>query len=1049
MKTPVVISVFILAVVLLFSGVLFGPRAFLDANPYHYAPWRFYAQAGDADQKTYRTDALFTYLPRRVELTESIRSGRVPLWNPHVLGGMPFFADPQSRAAYPVALILSAVDPVDAMAYDVAIHLVLAMVGMYLFLRAIRVNLWGSVLGGFSFGFSSFFCLRFGHPTFISTAAWIPFFFYGLEKARKWGPAGQVLLAAFLAMGYLAGFPQVFMFGVGALLFYGLYTGLDTEAQVRKREALRTVKILIVAGILFALLVAVQAIPFVELLRNSTGLGVGIEKMKDVYLAPPILLLRSFFPDLFGNPIEGTDWSALTRDLRHPYNPEFAVYCGLGTLLAAAGIAAFIRRDRHVRAFLIMLAVTIGLATSQVMLRLGYTVMPFLDVSRVSRISVVSCFALSALGGMGFSLVTEKIKNSDRRRFLLATTIIAVVVLAVGFYVLAAGDGFIGNYLSKARELPAHVWKHTHQEMRSSEIKQWAEGTGGEWVEYERGQIRRGILFLIPAIGLLVLLARPTKMAGPFRTGLIVSFIALVALDGGLNAKRHFISQVSSRLFKTEGIDLLRRGVGADGMWRMRSVRYRNEDIKAFPPNTNQVLDIHSLNGASTIWPEGYQRLYDAFGGTRPVSKRWDKQTTLGLYEALASDFACVRYAVASNEGMPVVFTPLIKLVAARAGTPPRVRIMQLGKESRIALWQHAGETFNFAMDLPQARALEFGVGFSGGSFRPGDSITIWLEWEQGGRTAKFNHTFDLSRDGAVWHPFSVDISRMSGGRTRIKMGSTLSTPRQGPPPVLAWSGLDITYGSCPVTRARKERVISLEPDAEYIALELESEASEVPLEILTRGIQRRVRWVAFPEGMPVRRLYLDLRERSGDLVVLKSDSAFTVRDCDMVYLDAGCPDYDLIYDKDMYIYENLAAIRKGVCLDRKALVGGEGGEAGPLTLADYEDIGKIECGRCDIVSYRPEEIVLDAHADSDCFLLFQDVWYPGWRGYVDGNRVDIEETDIGMRAIELSAGSHRVEIRYAPGSVRIGLALTCLGVILSMGFILVHRRRSAGREGS
>jgi len=521
-KTIVVVSIFSLAVLLLFMEVFFGPRAFLDANPYHYAPWRYYALEGDTDQKTYRTDALFTYFPRRVELTRSIRSGRIPLWNPYILAGTPFFADPQSRVVYPIALLLVAVDPVDAMAYDVAIHLVIAMLGMYLFLRSIRVNLWGSLLGGFGFGFSSFFCLRFGHPTFISTAAWIPFFFYGLEKARRSGPAATVMLAAFLAMGYLAGFPQVFVFGAGALLFYGLYTGLDTGPENRKREILRTGRILVIAGGLFLLLVAVHLIPFVELLRNSTGLGVDIEKMQEVYLARPVLLLRSFFPDLFGNPIEGTDWSGLTRDLMHPYNPEFAVYCGLGTLLAAVGAVGFIRRERRARAFLVILALTIGLATNETLIRLGYAVLPFLDVSRISRISVVSCLALSALGGMGVSLVTEKLGRPGRRRFLVVTAVFAGVVLAIGLYLAIAGDAFVGSYLAKARELPAHVWKHTHQEMRSPEIRRWAEGTGQEWVEYERRQVGRGIAFLIPALALLVLLARSKKGAGLLKTGLVV-----------------------------------------------------------------------------------------------------------------------------------------------------------------------------------------------------------------------------------------------------------------------------------------------------------------------------------------------------------------------------------------------------------------------------------------------------------------------------------------------------------------------------------------------
>jgi hypothetical protein len=1040
-KTLVVVSIFILAVILLFTEVFFGPRDFLDANPYHYDPWRSYAEAGDADHKTYRTDALFTYYPRRVELTRSIRSGRMPLWNPHILAGMPFFADPQSRAVYPIALLLVLVDQVDAMAYDVAIHLVIAMFGMYLFLRSIGANIWGSVLGGLAFGFSSFFYLRFGHPTFISAAAWIPFFFYGLERARKSRVVGTVMLAAFLAMGYLAGFPQVFVFGVGALVFYAVYTSLDVGRADRRRAVSATAFILLVAGILAFLVVAVQLVPFVELLRNSTGLGVEIEKMREIYLAPPILLLRSFFPSLFGNPIEGTDWSGLTRDLRHPYNPEFAVYCGLGALLAAAGAVVFVKRERHVRVFLIMVLVTVGLATSELLLKAGYAVVPLLDVSRVSRISIVSCFALSALGGLGLSMLTGKMSRQDRRRFLTGSGVIAGALLVVGLYVTVAGDSFVRPYLESARALPESVYKHTHQEMRSGEIRKWAQGTGREWVEYERHQVARGMAFLVPALGLLALLAYPGKKRESLKTALAVAFISVVAVDAGLNANSYFLSQVSHRLFETAGIDLLEDGVGDAGKWRIRSVRYRDEDVKAFPPNTNLIFDIHSLNGASTIWPDGYQRLYDAFGESRPPSKRWDKQMAISVYEALASDFACVRYAVASKEGLPVIFSPMMKLVAAKAGTPSRVRVMEVGREARVAIWQRPGETFNFSMDLPPAKALDFAVGFDAESASPGDAITAWMIWEKSGETARFRHTFDGAGDGDRWHHFRLGVSGQSGGRVRIMMGCEASGPGGRSPLALAWSGLDLVSGDCGLSKDTDAHRISLDAGAEYVALEIASGAREVPLEILLGGAGRRLRWVAFPPQMPVRKVFLDVRGRIDDWITLRSDSIFTVRRCDVVYLDVGCPDYELIYDKDMYIYENLAAIRKGVCLEREAIEDLAGSKGGIVVVSLLEEIGDVECGRCEILEYGPEEVLLDVRADKDCFLLFQDVYYPGWKAYVDGDRAELRQTDIGMRAIELSAGEHSVEMRFRPGSIRVGLLLTCLGIILSAAVALKKLR--------
>jgi hypothetical protein len=388
-----------------------------------------------------------------------------------------------------------------------------------------------------------------------------------------------------------------------------------------------------------------------------------------------------------------------------------------------------------------------------------------------------------------------------------------------------------------------------------------------------------------------------------------------------------------------------------------------------------------------------------------------------------------------------VLFPPLIRLVAAKAGIPSRARIMRVGDEAKLAIWQRPGETLNFAIDLPEVQALDFDIGFDAEPARPGDSITVWLTWERGDVEAHFRHAFDLTTDGGKWHPLRLDVSRVSGGRVRMQMGCRVSGPGRLPPVTVAWGGLDLVSGACGVKATGGAYEISVEQEAEYLALEIASTAEEIPLEILMGETLRRVRWLAFPAHMPRRKFLLDIRERSGDTVVVKSDSAFTLVDCDEVYMDVGCPDYDLIYDKDMYIYENLAAIRKGVCLRRDALMGLEGSD-GPLTVSAFEEIGNIECGKCDIVKYRPEEVVLDVTADSDCILLFQDVWYPGWKGYIDGARAAIVQTDIGMRAMELAAGTHRVEMKYQPRSLKIGVALTCLGIIFSAAYVRRGKRR-------
>ena len=130
MKTSIIICIFALAVLIFFSEVIFGPSVLLDANPNFFYPWRSHASEEELQYKTYRMDALLTYLPRQVEVSRSFKSGRFPLWNPYIYTGIPFFADPQTRVVYPVSVLLAWMDPAKAMGYDIAVHFFIAMVGM-------------------------------------------------------------------------------------------------------------------------------------------------------------------------------------------------------------------------------------------------------------------------------------------------------------------------------------------------------------------------------------------------------------------------------------------------------------------------------------------------------------------------------------------------------------------------------------------------------------------------------------------------------------------------------------------------------------------------------------------------------------------------------------------------------------------------------------------------------------------------------------------------------------------------------------------------------
>jgi uncharacterized membrane protein YfhO len=57
--------------------------------------------------------------------------------------------------------------------------------------------------------------------------------------------------------------------------------------------------------------------------------------------------------------------------------------------------------------------------------------------------------------------------------------------------------------------------------------------------------------------------------------------------------------------------------------------------------------------------------------------------------------------------------------------------------------------------------------------------------------------------------------------------------------------------------------------------------------------------------------------------------------------------------------------------------------------------------------------------------LVLSEVYYPGWRAYVDGAAASIYRADYALRAVEVDEGAHRVEMVYDPVSFKLGAAIS------------------------
>jgi len=172
---------------------------------------------------------------------DSLRAGRIPLWNPFLYSGSPFLADIQTATFYPLTLaqvlLPGAVDYRRLEMLSI-FHFWLAGALMYALLRVWfrpALSRWAALPGAVAFALSDLFFTHFGNLNLIASAAWLPLILLG---ARLGGGPGILIGATALALSALAGHTQPVLHSLLALALYGVFAlAVAAWAAWRKRGA--------------------------------------------------------------------------------------------------------------------------------------------------------------------------------------------------------------------------------------------------------------------------------------------------------------------------------------------------------------------------------------------------------------------------------------------------------------------------------------------------------------------------------------------------------------------------------------------------------------------------------------------------------------------------------------------------------------------------------------------------------------------------------------------------------------------------------------------
>jgi hypothetical protein len=102
------------------------------------------------------------------------------------------------------------------------------------------------------------------------------------------------------------------------------------------------------------------------------------------------------------------------------------------------------------------------------------------------------------------------------------------------------------------------------------------------------------------------------------------------------------------------------------------------------------------------------------------------------------------------------------------------------------------------------------------------------------------------------------------------------------------------------------------------------------------------------------------------------------------------------------------------------------------------------------IDSYRTNSIRLSVQADTPGLLVLSEENFPGWQATVNGIPTPIHKVDGLLRGVIVPAGLSKVAFQYAPRSVMVGAALSCLALLATLGITLyvLHGRKRPANSG-
>jgi hypothetical protein len=243
-------------------------------------------------------DDLTQNFPLRVLAGRELRAGHLPLYNPYLWGGAPLLAGWNAGAAYPLTFAFAVLPPAAAWTINMIVTWAAAGLGLYCFLRALRLTSLPALLGALSFAFAGAMSAQVAHFGLVAGLSWVPWQLLAVAKLTEARAAAERLpwagaLAGAFGLTILAGEPRAIADAAVVVVIYAAWR----LARGRRRGP---AALGIAGGLLLGVcLGAIQWLPGLAVIGTSQR-GASSVVLFNSGSLPHRWLLLMLVPDLLG-----------------------------------------------------------------------------------------------------------------------------------------------------------------------------------------------------------------------------------------------------------------------------------------------------------------------------------------------------------------------------------------------------------------------------------------------------------------------------------------------------------------------------------------------------------------------------------------------------------------------------------------------------------------------------------------------------------------------------------------------------------------------------